>query len=129
VSHYDHFCIWVGVPIGRDNRKWFLLFCLGMCTCGGLFWHWADSPRTEQHDDIYLAVVSTRALMGSVATLCLLLRQTWLVTVGLTTYESLYKKDLESAGWIRRGEGGGCSGCWTRWREVLMPIRSKMIAR
>ena len=129
VSHYDHFCIWVGMPIGRDNRRWFLLFCYGMSMCGGMFWYWAEqqssggssssssSSSSSDGGGTYLAVVATRSLMGSVATLCLLLRQSWLITNNFTTYEALYRKELRNAGWMK-GNGGGC---WRRWKLVLMP--------
>ena len=120
VAHYDHFCIWVGRPIGRDNKRWFLLFCWSVFTGGVLFW-WLTwwLTQQEQHlasgERIYMLVVATRALLGCIATCLLLSRQCWLITIGLTTYENAHLYDLQQCGWVRTK-----SSFWENWRSLFV---------
>ena len=125
IAHYDHYCIWVNKPIGRDNKRWFLLFCLSMSMCGAIFWKdvysgehnnlrygWHDAAVVNGH--IYLILVSTRSFFGFVATLMLLVRQMYLISIGLTTYENRYFYDLTEIGFKRRH-----TTCLENWKLFL----------
>ena len=119
VARYDHFCIWVGRPIGKYNHKWFLLFCASVCVGGGLFW-WtvggggdggSGGGGGNGSGSTYGDVVATRCLMACMGTCGLLLRQTWLISNGLTSYENLHCVALKEAGWKHTQRTG--------WQQVL----------
>jgi hypothetical protein len=109
ISRYDHFCIWIGQPIGKLNHKWFLLFCAGICMGGGFFWYYGDGG-----DSVYNDIVTTRCLMGCILTFGLLIRQSWLITIGLTSYENLHLIELKKAGWKQLNQSP-----IDNWKEVL----------
>ena len=61
VAKFDHFCGWLGNPIGEENYRWFLLFLLvhaGMLTYGAIIVAYLFQLEIEKHnlwDDIYVS--------------------------------------------------------------------------
>ena len=104
IAHYDHYCIWLGAPIGKLNHGSFLLFLVSVSLGGFLFfWKSISIPVVFMIDEDhtgrstqsnFLTLCSTHALLGAIGCSALLLRQCYLISLGMTTYESLHQKTL-----------------------------------
>ena len=125
IAEYDHFCIWLGAPIGKRNHAAFLLFLVNL-SFGGVLFFWKahstvnntsfssdESDRTQ-----YLLLCSTRALVGALGCIALLLRQIYLISAGMTTYEYLHRKTLLLH--AKQLESKFPSNVWGRgrWQEI-----------
>jgi hypothetical protein len=106
IANYDHFCIWLGAPIGKRNHASFLVF-LASVAFGGVLFVWkahsvvadesfsfSNASIDKSNRPFYLLLVATRALGGALGCGVLLLRQCFLISSGMTTYESLHKPAL-----------------------------------